>query len=90
MSRELSLHLDPHSRNCKAPYTYTNQQIIKPSTHAQACEHVRTDALFVDMNMMPAVWFAKMQGAYLPNVSFPSLVYHAYDFPHAQNQVRGG
>jgi hypothetical protein len=39
------------------------------------------------MNMMPAVWFAKMRGAHLPNVTFPASVYHPYDWPHPQNQV---
>ena len=39
------------------------------------------------MNMMPAVWFSKMTGAHLPNITFPATVYHPYDWPHPQNKV---
>jgi len=54
--------------------------------YLQVCEGFADDVLFIDMNMMPSVWFSKMTGAHLPNIIFPATVYHPYDWPHPQNK----
>jgi hypothetical protein len=63
--------------------------IVTPNhPRSQVCEGFADDILFIDMNMMPAVWFSKMASAHLPNITFPATVYHPYDWPHPQSKVQ--